>query len=134
MKRITILALCALAILPLLFSCTKTDSSIKKVESIRIYTVGNQGELVKDVTGTTIDVKGDYTKQWFAVKFTPSDATDHTFDVDATGGLSVVVPVVEAPIENKFTVTFTGNGSSVVTATTTDGKKTASITFNVSGM
>jgi len=131
MKKILISALCVIAALPLFLSCTKTESSIKTVESIRIYDTNN-----KDVTGTTITVNEDFNSQWFTVKFTPSDASDKTFDVDATGGFSDVNCVVWTgdPAANQFIVSFEGNGTSTVTATTTDGKKTASVSFQVSGL
>jgi len=132
MKKLFNVALCALAAVAFM-SCTKTESSIKKVESIRIYEVNDQGELTKDVTGTLITINSDYTKKWYAVKFTPADATDHTFTVES-GSTSVVIPVVEAAIENKFSVTIAGNGQDIVTATTTDGNKTASFSIHVSGM
>jgi len=133
MKKFFTIALCALAAVAFV-SCTETESSIKKVESIRIYSINSTtGAFEADVTGQTFNVNEDYTKKWFGVKFTPADASDHSFTVDATNGVFVVNPIVESPIENIFSVSIYGNGTSVVTVTATDGGKQANITFNVSG-
>jgi len=129
MKKIFLFVLCIVAILPLCLSCTKTDSSIKSVESIQIYTSDGK----KNVTGSTIEVNQDFNPQYFTVKFTPSDASDKTFTVDATGGFSVVNVIVASPVECVFYVSFEGNGTSTVTVTTNDGSKKANVTFKVSG-